>query len=30
LETGIEDGESEQDIVCTDSARTTDGLLGKA
>lgn len=30
LETGIEDGESEQDIVCTDSARTTDGQLGKA
>lgn len=30
LEAGMGDGESEQDIVCTDSDRTVDGQLGKA
>lgn len=30
LEAGMENEESEQDIVCTDSARTIDGQLGKA
>lgn len=30
LEAGMENEESEQDIVCTDSDRTVDGQLGKA